>query len=101
MPNVRSTETRTPRAGASLGIALGAASAVAAAALMAHGWLTTSPRFAVAKVEVAGNSRVTREAILARAGVVEGTNLFAVDLGAAERAVAREPWIAEVRVERR
>jgi hypothetical protein len=101
MDTYRPTQDRPSSAWPTLAIALGAASAVAAAALLAHGWLTTSPRFAVGRVDVAGNSRVTRESILARAGVTPGTNVFAVDLGAIEEAVGRDPWIAEVRAERR
>ncbi len=51
---------------------------VGALALFA-GWLAASPRFAVASVEISGQSRLSREAIEAAAGIAPGMNIFTVN----------------------
>jgi len=43
------------------------------------GWLLRSPRFAIASVEVRGQSRLSREEIEAPADIAPGTNIFALD----------------------
>jgi len=43
------------------------------------GWLAASPRFAVASVEVSGQSRLSRETIEETAGIAPGTNIFALN----------------------
>ena len=43
------------------------------------GWLLRSPRFAVATVDVSGQSRLSREQIEAAAGIEPGSNIFALD----------------------
>lgn len=64
-------------------------------------WLGTSPRFAIAEVIVTGHHHATREAILGRANVRLGTNIFSASLGDIEARVAEEPWVARVQVARR
>jgi cell division protein FtsQ len=51
---------------------------VAAAAAGGH-WLLTTPRFAVASVEVRGAFRVSPEQIVAAAAIPSGTNIFRLD----------------------
>ena len=63
-------------------------------------WLTHSPRFAVQRVVVVGNSRVPADEVRRLAGVTPGTNLFKVANGAVARAVESDPWIADARVSR-
>src|SRR5262249_14345854 len=43
------------------------------------GWLLRLPRFAIASVEVRGQSRLSREEIEAAADIAPGTNIFALD----------------------
>ena len=43
------------------------------------GWLLKSPRFAVASVEVSGQSRLSREAIETAAAIEPGSNIFTLD----------------------
>ena len=50
-----------------------------AGVVAAHAWVTTSPRFAVAAVEVHGASRLSVDRILAVAGIAPGANLWSVD----------------------
>ena len=42
-------------------------------------WLARSPRFAVTAIEVSGQSRLTRDDIVAAAGISPGANVFALD----------------------
>lgn len=72
--------------------------AVVVTALLAVGagarWLLTSPRFAVAAVEVRGAGRVPVERVLTVAGIPAGTNLWRIDPAAA---VARLQTLPEIR----
>jgi cell division septal protein FtsQ len=80
---------------AAVGVALAGAGAVAV------DWALTSPRFALRDVAVTGNLRLPREALLQRAGVSEGENLFRLSTRAIERRLRASPWIVEARVGRR
>ncbi|MEX2147170.1 MAG: FtsQ-type POTRA domain-containing protein [Candidatus Rokuibacteriota bacterium] len=71
----RSRLGRLARAGGAVLLALLAIAAVAAA----HAWVTTSPRFAIAAVDVRGASRLPVDRILAVAGIAPGANLWSVD----------------------
>jgi cell division protein FtsQ len=64
------------------------------AAAGAARWVTTSPRFAVAAVEVRGASRVPETRILAAAGIVPGANLWTLD---ARQVVSRVEALPEIR----
>ena len=57
--------------------------AVVTAGVVGANWLSRSPRFAVASVEVAGAERMTREQIAAAAGIPPGVSIFAIDSEAA------------------
>ena len=57
-------------------------------------WLLTTPRFAIARVDVRGASRVPPERILAAAAIAPGTSIFRLDTGAV---VGRIVTIPEVR----
>lgn len=75
------------------------AAIAAAAVLLAVGgagirWLLTSPRFAVATVEVRGAQRIAVERVLAAAGIPPGTNLWRIDPHAV---VARLQALPEIR----
>jgi cell division protein FtsQ len=57
-------------------------------------WVTTSPRFAVAGIDVRGASRVPVARILSAAGIAPGANLWTIDTRAV---VARIEAMAEIR----
>jgi cell division protein FtsQ len=76
-----------------------AASAVGGRA--AHRWITTTSRFGAHDIQVSGNTRTTRDEILAAAGVQPGTNVLGIDTRRAERAIERLPWIEHAHVVRR
>jgi cell division protein FtsQ len=63
--------------------------------------VTSSPRFAVAHVEVAGNERRAADAIVAESGIAPGANVFVVDLDAARARLLADPWIADATLARR
>jgi cell division protein FtsQ len=70
-----------------------------AAGFGAH-WLLTSPRFAVASVDVRGTSRVAPEQVLAAAAIEPGASIFRLDTGAVARRVAALPEIRRADVVR-
>src|SRR5947208_2993048 len=74
-------------------VVLGVVLAGVAAALAGARWATTSPRFAIAGVEVHGASRVPVPRILAAAAIVPGTNLWTLDGGAVAARVSALPEI--------
>lgn len=64
------------------------------------GWATTTDRFALRAVRVLGTNRVTDAQVTKLAGLSLGQNLFALDTGAVERALATHPWVRSVSVRR-
>jgi cell division protein FtsQ len=83
-------------AGVSLVIA-----ASAAFAWVARRHVTTSPRFAIARIDVTGNERRTAETIAAECGLTTGANIFAADLDLARSKLLADPWIADAVLTRR
>jgi len=63
------------------------------------GLMQTTP-FPVQKVDVRGVQRLTREEIVTLTGVLPGQNLLSLHLKAVGQQVARNPWVASVRVQR-
>lgn len=91
---------RALRRAAPLIAALFAAAGVSAGIIATYRYLRTSPRFAVAELTVTGNQRLSRQEILERAHVVNGTNIFALSTRDIETALLADPWIAAVDVRR-
>lgn len=60
-----------------------------------------SPRFAVALVDVGRTSHVSKDEIVALAGVSLGAKLLTVDPDEVAARVARHPWVLSVHVERK
>lgn len=60
----------------------------------------TSPRFAIAKLEVEGARRLTTEQVAELAGIGVGQNIFDVDLPKAERKLLAAPWVRSARITR-
>jgi len=74
---------------------------VLAASAWGGRWYVTHARhFAVRQVRVSPTAHVTAEALIARANVPLGVNLFAVQRDEVARAVSQEPWIARAHVRR-
>jgi cell division protein FtsQ len=86
--------------GTAFGVALIVSTSVGVAWL-ARRYVTTSARFAVATVQVAGNERRSVDAIFAESTIALGSNVFSVDLDAARAAILADPWISDAVLSRR
>lgn len=82
-------------------VALVAVGGVSAGGYAGYRWLTTSPRFAVDRIEVHGAHALSADDVRARVPVTPGANIFGVDTDAAEAALVADPWIARASVRRR
>jgi cell division protein FtsQ len=81
-------------------IGAGVLAAVGGTAYAGYHWVTTSPRFAITRIDVQGNHHLTADQIRAAVPAHVGDNLFATNLGAVDRALRANPWIADVEVHR-
>jgi len=79
-------------------LALVAGAVVAGRHLVRH--VVASPRFALREVRADSTLHVSRDEIVALAGVELGDRLLAIDTDAVAARVAAHPWVASVRVRR-
>jgi hypothetical protein len=63
-------------------------------------WLHHAEKFALHDVRVTGTVRTTPEELVARGGLVIGSNIFGLDIPAAVRAMEAAPWVRQVRIAR-
>ncbi len=91
---------RTLRRGLPLAAALTIAFGLGGAAWAGYRFVTTSPRFAIEKIELRGNARVSTAELASALPVHAGDNTFGADLDGARRALLANPWIASVSIER-
>ena len=63
-------------------------------------YATSSPFFAVKTVNITGNVRLQRDAVLALTGVRPGDNSLAVSIAGMEKSISKSPWVEEVSVKR-
>jgi len=92
---------RALRRGAPALLVVAIAGAVGAGGFYGYRFLTTSPRFAIAAIEIRGTRTLSSEQLLARLPVAIGQNIFQADLDAIEAAVEGEAWVAGATVSRR
>ncbi len=83
-----------------LGVALVLGISVTAA-LGARRYVTTTPRFAVKTIDVAGNARRTADDVASEAGIAKGANVFTLDLDRAKTRLLADPWIRDATLARR
>ena len=62
--------------------------------------LVRGNHFALSELRIVGAKHLSRERILEKSGLELGVSVFSADLAEAERRIARETWIAGVRVRR-
>jgi cell division protein FtsQ len=79
-------------AGLLVGLALGS--------LHLYRYATTSPFFATKTVNITGNVRLQRDAVLELTGVRLGDNCLAVSIAGMEKSISQSPWVEEVSVKR-
>lgn len=82
-----------------LGVALILGSVLGIAWGVFH-YAKTTPRFALTDIAVEGTRRLSRDDILAAAGLKLGENLFSLDVEAAQRALTQSPWVKQAKVTR-
>lgn len=81
-------------------VGLALVGAFGAAAALSHRWVTSSPRFAIASIDIRGNHALSPDAVAELLPVHLGDNMFASDTRTLERALAAHPWIARAEVHR-
>jgi cell division protein FtsQ len=64
-------------------------------------WARSSPTFALKRTAYHGLSHATEAEVLRYTGLSAGQNLFELDLGAMERALATHPWVKRAELRRR
>jgi cell division protein FtsQ len=74
--------------------------ALAGSAWAGRWYVTHARHFAVRAVHVSPTVHVTADALVTRAAVPLGVNLFAIDRDEVARAVSQEPWVARAHVRR-
>ena len=79
-------------AGLLVGLALGS--------LHLYRYAVSNPFFAVKNVNVSGNVRLARDAVVEMTGVRIGDNCLAVSIAGMEQNISRSPWVEEVSVKR-
>jgi len=79
-------------AGLLVGLALGS--------LHLYRYATNSPFFATKTVNITGNVRLQRDAVLKLTGLQLGDNSLACSITGMEKSISRNPWIEEVSVKR-
>jgi cell division protein FtsQ len=82
-----------------IGLALVIGTSVTVATSVRH-YALTSPRFSIQEVNLLGGKRVAPDVAREQAGIVPGSNIFALDTAVAERKLLQNPWISEARVTR-
>jgi cell division protein FtsQ len=82
-------------------LACGSIAALAAGGYRAYRWVHRAPQFALKAVSFSGLRHAQQADLLRLAGLGVGQNLFELESGAIERAMAAHPWVDEVRVARR
>lgn len=83
-----------------LGVLLAVGGAVAVGRLLQH-HLTTSPAFAIERIDIHGLMRIEREELLEAAGIDVGTNVFLRSPEDVQARLLSHPWVASASVTRR
>lgn len=81
-------------------LSLALAGAVLCGGVALYRWLTGGEMFRVAQVRIAGNHRATEAELSKLLPIRTGDNLWAADVEAAGRALAKHPWVKDAAVRR-
>ena len=98
---LRSAAGRALRASLPAVLTVAGVGGVIGGGVVGYRWLTGSPRFALASVEVRGAGEAPRARVERAVEPALGENVFRVSLEAIERRLRGEPWVADVEVRRR
>jgi cell division protein FtsQ len=91
---------RTLRRSLPLVVGAGVLFAVGGTAWAGYRFVTTSPRFAITRLEVTGNQHLTRDDVLAGVAARIGDNVFATKLDDLVTELRKNPWIARAEAHR-
>ncbi|MBF0481719.1 MAG: FtsQ-type POTRA domain-containing protein [Desulfovibrionaceae bacterium] len=83
-----------------LGLIAVSLAAVSVGLLAGYRWITSLNYFAVQGIEITGIERLKAPQVLALAGIEEGQNILAINIGKVEAALSRHPWVGAVSVRR-
>jgi cell division protein FtsQ len=100
----RKTRASVARIAAHAKVFLGAILVVAMSVVVAWAarrYVTTSRRFAVGDIVVAGAAKRAPADIVGAADIPKGTNIFAVDLDVVRARILSDPWVADAKLSRR
>jgi cell division protein FtsQ len=98
---VRALFTRAGRTARPVAIAMLIVAALAVALGLGYRWVTRSPRFALASVELRGARELAEADVRRAVSPAMGENLFRLPLDRIEERLRAEPWVADVSVRRR
>jgi cell division protein FtsQ len=68
--------------------------------IFAHDYFTQSRQFQVRRIEVSGVQQLSRQQVLATAGIGSQSNILSVNLAVTRKRLLAAPWIADARVSR-
>ena len=68
---------------------------------LAYRHAISSAYFAFGELNLTGNVRLTKEEVATAAGLIDGKNIFMIDLQSARRQLLNHPWITEAEISRR
>ncbi|MCM2285414.1 MAG: FtsQ-type POTRA domain-containing protein [Desulfobacula sp.] len=71
------------------------------AAIYVHDFITQAEFFNITEIEILGTDHVTREEILALAGLNRDRNIYEVNASLAERQILSHPWVQSADLDRR
>lgn len=97
---LRSALARGGRAALPTALTLAVLGGVAGSLALGYRWLTTSPRFALAELDVRGAAELGEVDVRRALAPAMGQNLFRVPLDALERRLRAEPWVAHAAIRR-
>lgn len=104
LPSRATLRERLGRAGRAMlpgALTLVALGGVCGSVALGYRWLTSSPRFALAELDVRGAATLGEADVRSALTPAMGQNLFRVPLDALERRLRAEPWVASAAVRRR
>jgi len=71
------------------------------AAIFVHDFITQAQFFNITEIEILGTDHVTREEILALAGLNRSRNIYELNASLAERQILSHPWVHSASLDRR
>lgn len=68
--------------------------------LYSYRWVTRSPIFTLREIDLRGNTYLSRDEVIAGAGLEVGQNVLALNIARVQSRLTENPWVASARVKR-